>query len=56
MTDRPVLRRCPRKGCPWRGPDPRACPFHASEDAWGRQGALLPANRLPLRYTRHRNT
>ncbi len=52
-ANRPALP-CPVKGCSWRGPDPDACPMHASDDAWERQSSLLPGHVVARYLTRHR--
>jgi hypothetical protein len=56
VTAGPALLPCVRKGCPWRGPDPDACPLHESDDAWERQAVLQSGQAwLPSRkQTRHR--
>lgn len=38
------MNPCPVKGCPWRGPDPDACPMHGADAAWELQGELLPTH------------
>lgn len=48
------LHACVVKGCPWRGADPYACPWHdgTTDDAWDRQGQLMQG--VPSHRTRHR--
>lgn len=45
---------CPVKGCAWRGPHPDACPMHGADEAWDRQGQLMPEYVVSKRLTRHR--
>ncbi|UAL29115.1 hypothetical protein K8W59_15140 [Nocardioides rotundus] len=53
MSDRP-LRACPVKGCPWRRPEPDACPVH--EDAGQSQirKLMMRGDVAQRRQTRHR--
>jgi hypothetical protein len=44
---------CPVKGCPWRGPDPDACPMHEHVSKQ-RQKPLMPEHIVSRRQTRHR--
>lgn len=47
------LRPCPMKGCPWRGPDPDACPMHDTSSKTD-QKPLMPEHMVSRRQTRHR--
>jgi|GEM_PF-4032169 len=50
-----TLLACIVKGCPWRGPDPHACPMHTPtmSHAWDKQWMLHGG--VPRRHTSHRS-
>lgn len=54
MTSPTPLLPCRVKGCPWRGPDPTACPMHESDSAWDRQWSLWPETLSKKAQTRRR--
>ena len=52
--DLPALYPCPVKGCPWRGPNPDACPMHEDEGHSSIRKLMMPADISHRQNTRHR--